>query len=206
MARKGFITILHVQQKIGMFPKKERTKSAPSSSAQTFDLCEIQSGRESLHFSIDQALKLWDQTYPIMAKFARFQRQSGARVSEILRIHSSDISPEGRIHLRSLKNGIDRIIHPVDDLQWYISERIKGRFIFQDLTRFVVHHNYVKQGITAFFGHNTKGSTTHIFRHLIGSDLANLKDSTHAIKLNLGQKTDTAADHYKPQKRRENDH
>lgn len=205
MPRKGTYNINTVLKIIQRKQNEKRTKSVTSPPAQTFDLCNGQESLQRLHFLVSSALEDWKISYPILYKFAVMQISTGARVSELLRIHSKEISPEGRILIRALKGGNDRVEKIPELTPWLIKERSKSRYIFQDLTRFVIHHRYLEKGISAYFGKNSKRSTTHLFRHLVGLDMNQLKDSTHGIKTALGQKTDKAANYYKTQARREND-
>jgi integrase len=205
MPQKGTYSINTILKVIARKEKELAPKSVLSAPAQTFDLCKTQQQPVQLHLQIRSALNYWKIKYPILFNFATIQLQSGARVSEILRLHSKEITPDNRILIRSLKGGNDRIVQISGIDKWISSERTKSRYLFQDLTRFVIHHNYVQQGISAHFGNNTKRSTTHLFRHLVGIDLNHLENSTHGIKKGLGQKTDKAADYYKTKIRREDD-
>lgn len=205
MPRKGTYSINTLLKVIAKKTNGTGTKSVTTAPAQTFDLCKDDQEPAQLHLQISSALKHWQINYPILYYFATIQLQTGARVSEILRLHSKEITPDGRILIRSLKGGNDRVVQISDLAPWLNLERSKSRYLFRDLTRFVIHHNYVKQGISAYFGNNQKRSTTHLFRHLVGIDLTHLEDHTHGIKTALGQKTDSAADHYKTKVRRQND-
>lgn len=202
MSVKNFVTIRHILQNISKITGQEYTKRIPSPSAQTFDLCEDQSKIMAMESIITDALQTWKNTYPIMHKFAIIQLASGARVSEILRLTSGDISEKGRVLITASKGGSNRIIEIPELTPWLIRERFLERSIFQDLNRFAVHREYKKQGISAKFGINQKHSTTHLFRHLLALDLQHIKDPTNAIKTGLGQKTDQATDYYKTQIRR----
>ena len=205
MSRKGFISIRTVMAHIKRMQDETGIKSVPSASAQNFDSCAGHTDPLELQPQITSALQYWKTQYPIIYHFAVLQISSGARVSEILRLHSNDITPDSRIILRSLKGGSDRVFQMSIDQEWLQRERSMKRYLFRDLSRFVIHRQYVKQGISAYFGKNTKRSTTHLFRHLVALDLKQTGDQTHAIKTGLGQKTDKAADHYKTEIRREND-
>jgi len=193
-------------QRLRVIEKNKRTKSVPTSSAQTFDLCEVADPNHNMQCLITDALKSWQINYPIMHKFALLQLATGARVSELLRITSGQISPEGRIHIIALKGGNDRIVLVEPLRTWLIHERSLGRSIFQDLNRFSIHREYVRQGLAIKFGNNSKNSTTHLFRHLVGIDLNELDNGRHAIRQGLGQKTEEAADYYAVAARRKNDH
>lgn len=202
MPNQGFTSVTHVIHAINRMRNETPAKSVPSPSAQNFDSCNAGAELQEIQMAILNALEHWKRSWPLLYYFAMIQSESGARVSEILRIHSTDITPEGRIRLYALKRGNPRVIRVPEIIPWLIRERSFQRNIFMDLNRFAIHREYVKQGIAAYFGQNTKRSTTHLFRHLVGIDLNQLKDGTHAIRHGLGQKTDTAADHYKTTPRR----
>ena len=205
MPRKGTYTINHLLDIMARERGEKRTKSVPSSPAQIFDSCAGHDEYREIHIRISSALDFWKIHYPLLYHFAAIQLYSGARVSEILRLHSSSITADGRILIHALKNGNSRIVQPPIDQEWLQKERSLGRYLFADLSRFVIHRQYVKQGISAYFGDNVKRSTTHIFRHLVALDLKQIPESTNAIKTGLGQKTDTSADHYKAEIRRQSD-
>jgi len=196
MAQKGFISITHVIHHINRNRKNSGLSSAPNPSAQNFDSCKHGIGEEELQIRIASALEVWKKDQHQLYYFAVLQAETGARVSELLQIHSRHITENGRINLTTLKKGNTRILEPLSNRQWYISERSKSRFLFQDLNRFAIHREYVKHGISAHFGKNIKRSTTHLFRHLVGLDLSTLEDPTHSIKTALGQKTESAANFY----------
>ena len=202
MSRKGTYSITNVLHLIRKNSDHKRTLSVPSPTAQTSDLCASGTGTQDLEKQISSALNYWERSWPIMYRFATFQLYSGARVSEILRLHSNDITTNGRVLIRPLKGGNPRIVQIPDLTEWMRSEKPKGRYLFRDLTRFVIHREYVKQGISAHFGSNMKRSTTHLFRHLVGLDLKQINGEENATRIGLGQKTDKAADHYKVEVRR----
>jgi integrase len=197
MSKKGFTSITHVIHHINRIRKKEGLFPVPNPSAQTFDLCSMDTGIEEIQNAILSAVEIWKRSFPLLANFTTLQYETGARVSEILQIHSSHITEKGRINLTTLKKGNTRILEPISNREWIISERSKGRYLFHDLNRFQVHRKYVEFGIAAYFGNNVKRSTTHIFRHLVGMDLSTLANPNHSIRIALGQKTEQAAEFYK---------
>lgn len=197
MPNKGFISITHVLDAIDRKRGVSRHKSVPNRPAQISDLCDVGPGLPAMATTIKAALQHWRSHWPLIYYFATIQIETGARVSEILRITSHDISADSRIRIHALKNGIDRIVRVPQISDWLQRERSMKRRLFADLNRFQIHRAYVKQGIAAYFGSNTKRSTTHLFRHLVGLDLNSLKEPQHAIRSGLGQKTDKAADHYR---------
>lgn len=205
MSRKNLITITTVMHHINRLNNQRGIKSVPSPLAQTFDSCDSNIELEEMHLTIEIALKHWKKHYPIIYHFAVIQLASGARVSELLRLHSNDISEQNRIFIRSLKNGVNRTVQITVETEWLQRERSLNRYLFPDLSRFVIHREYVKQGVAAHFGNNSKRSTTHLFRHLVGLDLKSISDETEAIKAGIGQKTDQATNYYKTKIRRKND-
>ena len=196
MGAKGFISITHVIHHINRQRKAAGLTTVPNPSAQTLDLCSGHSSHQPLEILISSAMEHWQKDHPLMYHFAMLQAETGARVSELLQIHSRHITENGRINLDTKKGGNTRILEPITNRQWYISERSKSRYLFQDLNRFQIHREYVKHGIAAHFGKNIKRSTTHLFRHLVGLDLSTLANPTHSIKTALGQKTESAATYY----------
>jgi len=181
------------------------TRPVPCPNAQTSDLCIDGSTEMAIRSAINSALGLWKRSQPILYHLAVLQLNTGLRISEILSIHSSHISPEGRIFVKGSKGSRSRIVQPPTDLEFWLKEKDLNRYVFKDLNRFHVYREYRNRGISAKFGSNIKFSVTHLPRHLVGLDLKNINNAKEAIAINLGHRGDASADHYTSEIRRKND-
>lgn len=127
---------------------------------------------------------------------------SGARVSEVLSIRCSDISPEGRVRVRGLKRSNDRFIETPSTREYllYCKKTHIDPFIHYD--RFYVYRQLKSMGISQVFGDNKNASVTHLFRHLAILDMQEVDSSLVSAKNTIGHKSIKSTEAYgrKPKK------
>jgi len=120
----------------------------------------------------------------------------GLRISEVLRLASSDLLALNRIRIRSSKRGKDRIISYSDPTGYLQKCRLNSLAPFFDYNRFNVYRLYKQNGLMLYLGINKKYSVTHLFRHLLATSLINEIDDKHLISDLLGHKSPKSIESY----------
>lgn len=171
-------------------PKQNKlgTKSVPNSSAQNNHLCATGTGLELSRIT-RIPLKVSDKFVPSYIDIIiNLQANYGLRISEVLAIKGTDISPQGAVMIKGLKKSSNRIIIPTEYKEWWLKQRSVVCSVFDGISRFVVYREYKKRNICISVEGNTKKAVTHAFRHLVINDLRNITKNEEEISNFSGHK------------------
>lgn len=202
---KRILTLNGLQQILKGREKLQGINSVPSPSAQSAKPCGLVSVQDQILRQVEASLATLKISNPPCYLIARLLFESGSRISEILAIRSTDITPAGRIMIKAKKGSRDRIIsagHLGDDL---LKLRKRQGLIFGDISRFHVYRSFRSVGLSHIFDGRSKASVTHIFRHLAAMDLEQTEHGKQAITTGLGHRSERSADHYSAEKLNEVD-
>jgi len=173
-----------------------RTKSVSSPLAPIAELCE---DWNEVIVPIDVS-SLLSNSKSDLTSFDRavleLQFLYGLRISEVLNITPSDISPQGLIKIRGLKGSESRIIYAVMFKAFWQLMRVNNWMIPKSYNRFYFYRLYKKKGIYEVFGNNSKKSVTHFLRYNYLLSLLQQNMKIEEIQLILGHKSIRSTIHY----------
>jgi len=89
----------------------------------------------------------------------------GLRISEVLQIKKTDISPMCHILVKGSKGSNNRIVQPVVFRSFWLSATVGDLPLCNIYSRFYFYRLFKKIGFYSKFGTNEKFSVTHFFRH-----------------------------------------
>lgn len=112
----------------------------------------------------------------------------GLRVSEVIGIKPSDISPRGVIRVRAKKNSLDKLVESKNYRHVILHIRNKGFIIDRHYNRHLFYRRFRKYGVYGVYGSNTKRSVTHSMRHEVALDLMQISGDIENVQLGLGHK------------------
>lgn len=95
----------------------------------------------------------------------------GLRISEVLNITASQISPTGHIFVQALKGGQTRFLVSVRYQAFWNAAKIGLLPLKNVYSRNYYYRLFKKQGWNKKFGDNDNFSVTHYFRHRLVQDL-----------------------------------
>lgn len=121
--------------------------------------------------------------------FAKTMLLGGLRVSEMLSITPRDIDELGRVRIKSLKNGVPRIVDTGANSDQFKVWRASGYIPWRTWTRFFVYRQFKKYGIQIEVAGNEKKSVTHALRHVSAQVSATIDSDLQATKSHLGHKS-----------------
>lgn len=177
-------------------PEKTPINSASNSSAQYTKLLSNQSSLIPLISSITQVISP-NSSHPLRLRILiELLFNSGIRISEALRIHSSDISRNGSIFVRGSKKSGDRFIYSSMFRLELLQLRSINAYLFADYSRFFVYRFLKANGIFLAYSSGSNQSVTHAFRHIATS--IDSQDISHlnALKSFINHKSSFSTLHY----------
>lgn len=144
-----------------------------------------------------------NNTVPIqLRRFIYLQSISGARVSELLNISSSDIISPTILRIKGLKRSSDRLLHIDRYCDYFGFCKLNQIQPFASLDRFYIYREYKKLGFVVSFLDSNKKAVTHSFRYRY---IKKLKDNNVEISLiqkEIGHKTQKTTENYEQKSRK----
>lgn len=170
--------------------------SASNSTAQYTKLLSERSSLAPLISSITNIISPQSQ-YPLRLRILiELLFNSGIRISEALRIHSSDISQNGSVFIRGSKKSGDRFIYSSMFRLELLQLRSINAYLFADYSRFFVYRFLKSNGVFLAYSTGSNQSVTHAFRHIAtsidNSDISHL----NALKSFINHKSAFSTLHY----------
>jgi len=173
-----------------------RVKSDQTLSAQNTELCESWSKAKPL-ISVNKLLTCASSGLSVFDRAVlELQFLYGARISEVLSIKPSDISPNGHIKLTGSKGSDNRIVYAIMFKDFWEGMRINGWCIPTSYNRFYFYRLYKKKGLYLIFGNNVKNSVTHSLRYGYLISLLEQNLELDEIRHILGHKSIQSTIHY----------
>lgn len=129
--------------------------------------------------------RLYDRS-PLIYFVAELQYLYGFRISEVLSIDLSDISPSYKVTVKRLKREDPIVISLSFQATFIQSIDMADLFLFSTLTRHSVYYLYKELGIGFKSKYSSKLAVTHAFRHRLVAYWLNLGWSYEAIASELG--------------------
>jgi integrase len=126
----------------------------------------------------------------------KFMSISGCRVTEALNIKTSDITKDGRVIVRGLKNSESRFVSDSELCHFFSHCKKNNRVPFMIYNRFFIYRYLKKLGLYSYFGESTKASVTHSFRHLAILDMKEIDKGLQLTKQSIGHKSIKSTKHY----------
>jgi integrase len=173
-----------------------RDNSVQNPTAHNTTLCAV---RNKLNPVIKKAIALSEPTssWPMPLKvLILLQLTFGLRISEVLNIKHSDILELGRLRIRTLKKGIDRIVYFDDRYGYFKRCKASGVNPFQDYNRFFIYRLYKKEGIMMFHDSSKKWSVTHSLRHFMVQQVMNEVNEKNLVTRYIGHSSKESLDNY----------
>jgi len=121
---------------------------------------------------------------------------SGCRISEVLRIKSSDISPSGFVKITASKGSANRFVHISYSIEFLLSLKTTNSYIFANYNRYYIYRLFKKLGFTQKFGDNVNFSVTHYFRKSAALEALSINNDLQDITSLLGHKSAKSAHYY----------
>jgi integrase len=190
------LTITDIQKAINGIERKLPISSVPTPLALSTKQCSLETEVIALATQIKASLGQLKQENENCWLIAMIMLESGCRVSEVLNIRSTDITPTGRIVIKGLKRSHDRVINPSSVAQQTLKKRNSPGTIFMGISRFHVYRSFKSVGLQHSFNDRERNSVTHLFRHYVALDLQQTDHGKKAITTGLGHKSNNSADHY----------
>ena len=128
--------------------------------------------------------------------FVRLHFQSGARISDMLRINYTNISENLNITIEQGKGSNPIFVSPIWDREEWRRIRELKLSPFQNHTRHSFYRMYKKYGIIMNRGNGSYNSVTHFFRKNLAQDIMNETDNLELVAKRLGHKNQRNAIYY----------
>jgi site-specific recombinase XerD len=181
---------------VELSPLKQHIKTVSTTSAQITTVCDNQKRLEAMASSLLTKLGQAFKHCQILGHILDIQISGGCRISEVLQIKPSVITPTGSILIKSAKKGNARIITTSKSSEFLLTCRKLNIAPFFDRDRFWVYREYKKLGILFVSKTSSKMSVTHAPRHIFtASNRITTKDET-TLSNALGQKTKSMSNRY----------
>lgn len=177
-------------------PEKTPINSASNPSAQYTKLLPDPSSLAPLISSITNIISP-SSGHPLRLRILiELLFNSGIRISEALRIHSSDISANGSVFIRGSKKSGDRFIYSSMFRLELLKLRSINAYLFAEYSRFFVYRFLKSNGIFLAYSSGSNKSVTHAFRHIATSidnyDISHL----NALQTFINHKSSSSTLHY----------
>lgn len=126
--------------------------------------------------------------------------QSGARISDLLKVDYSCISNSLYISISQSKQSNALTVQPVHFREFWKQVRDLKLTPMLHYNRFYFYRLYQRYGITDKKRNAINNSVTHAFRKNIAKDLYNLDENKERVTSALGHRSKRSADYYIPNK------
>lgn len=138
--------------------------------------------------SIIEAVERLKTINMVLYYVAKIQLEGACRISEVLRVKSTDIDKLGRIVIRGLKGSNDRIVN-CEVAKYYLSYcKSAGCDPFSMYNRFYIRRLYIRMGIFVRHDGCSVASVTHALRYVSAEIAQNNRESLEATQGLLGHK------------------
>lgn len=194
--KKATLGLRDIQKAISADNSNPYTFSVPTPFAQTLAQCEPVPVQDQATKQLKASVQFLKINNPPVYIIAMILLDSGCRISEVLAIRSTDVSPQGRVMIKGAKGSNDRIVFSSTVSDQLIKLRSMQGPIFAGISRFHVYRSFKSAGLGQFMSGRSRQSVTHLFRHLYAQDLQKTTHGKKAITTGLGHKNDQSADHY----------
>lgn len=131
-----------------------------------------------------------------LRRFIYLQSISGARVSELLNISSSDIISPTILRIKGLKRSSDRLLHIDRYCDYFSFCKLNQIQPFASLDRFYIYREYKKLGFVVSFLDSNKKAVTHSFRYRYIKKLKDNEVDISLIQKEIGHKTQKTTERY----------
>jgi integrase len=172
------------------------TKPIPKPSAQIKTLCD--DGQEQ-DATTKRLLELVTKMKPYSNQLyyiAVLMIEGSLRVSEALAIEPRHITASGKVLVKSLKKGEERLISAGDAKEFLLKCRNVNRIPFEGCSRFWVYREFKKFGIQFQSSTSSKASVTHAIRHIITASNRTVTNSNQVLAKELGHRNLTTNQRY----------
>ena len=169
-------------------------------SAQSSNLCDGGGVLAFLDDRLSKALILLRKKDLELFSCVSLLVSSGSRITEILNLSINDCTYKGRIYVRSLKGGVNRVVDGSCISEYIDLRRGSNGLLFPSLNRYVVYRylrsiNYVHK-----FDGCKRSSVCHLPRHLMAMDVSLLDNKGDAVTVALGHKSSSNDVFYEKQR------
>lgn len=117
---------------------------------------------------------------------------TGARISEVLRLKSSDITKDWFVKINAVKGSRSRIVKVEKPPFKVIINYNLNYYLFPELSRFYMYRVCRSYGLQLQVAGQRKKSVTHAFRHNYASQLLKLQTSENLAGRSLGHKSNNS--------------
>lgn len=122
--------------------------------------------------------------------------QSGCRISSILQIKPSSISPNGRIVLHQGKGSEPMIIVPADFKEWWINYRNSNSHYYE-LQNYIYYYRLFKRyKLVAPSTFGSRDAVTATARKMVAMDTFSVNEDLNDAKIALGHKSINSTSYY----------
>lgn len=165
-----------------------RFNAVTTTPAQSTKLLQPASSREMIFISMKSKIFENPLLSPLFKYAVQIMFQSGCRVSEIIRMRKSDISPSFLVHIRASKGSNNQII-PIQPWPGLgLNYDTLPDDLFANFSRHYIYRQLKQLGIYELFEAHKNNSVTHLFRHLLAKESMNYFNDKTATSKNLGHK------------------
>lgn len=194
---KKLFAILYPAQQI------QRSKSSLTSIAQTNTSCMDRIIDEKVVTSILCSVESLKLTDIICYYIAKLQLAGALRISEVLNIAPSDISPAAHVLVHSQKGSDSKLVFDSSVSSYLLKCRALSVYPFSFYNRFYVYRQYKKHGIVFKSYLSSHYSVTHSLRHVavLAARISNFSDNN--IKRLTGHKNQKNIEYYGKNQKKE---
>lgn len=180
---------------------KQVIKSDLTPLAQTPEV--LQAEKDVLHFKMKIEHFIYNEkTYSDNVKLVIWLLfNTGARISEILQLKSSDITKEWFVKIHGLKGSENRVVKVPRPPFPYNIKRQYDYYLFNELSRFYIYRVCNKFNMKIKVSGIKNYSVTHSFRHYYATQLLNFQDEFNTAGKSLGHKSNRSIIYYDKEKK-----
>ena len=128
--------------------------------------------------------------------FISLQLNNGLRVSDVLNISYSDITPRGQILVRQGKGSNSKVVSDFQYIDFYLDCKKRQVNPFSDYNRFFIYRLYKKYDIYQKNKGQKNASITHAPRKILAQSLQNDGFTLDEIKVALGHNSKRSTEYY----------
>lgn len=122
--------------------------------------------------------------------------QTGCRISSILQIKTSSISPNGRIILHQGKGSEPMVVVPADYREWWLNYR-NSNIQYYELQNYIYYYRLFKRyKLVAPSSFGIKDAVTATARKMVAMDTFSVNEDLNDAKIALGHKSINSTGYY----------
>ena len=122
--------------------------------------------------------------------------QTGCRISSILQLKPSSISPNGRIILHQGKGSEPMVVVPADYRDWWLNYRKSG-MQYYELQSYIYYYRLFKRyKLVSPSSFGTKNAVTATARKMVAMDTFSVNEDLNEAKIALGHKSINSTGYY----------